>query len=61
MTESLLLAFGLMLIIEGLAPALFPNKWRRYLLKLTEQPTQAIRNMGLFIVTLGAIVIWLSQ
>lgn len=61
MTESLLLAFGLMLIIEGLAPALFPNKWRRYLLKLTEQPTEAIRNMGLVILTLGAIVIWLAQ
>lgn len=61
MAESLLLAFGLMLIIEGLAPALFPNKWRRYLLKLTEQPTETIRNMGLVILTLGAIVIWLAR
>ncbi|MDX2368572.1 MAG: DUF2065 domain-containing protein, partial [Colwellia sp.] len=32
MTDTLLLAFGLVLIIEGVAPALFPNKWRAYLL-----------------------------
>lgn len=61
MTDSVLLAFGLVLIIEGLAPALFPNKWRSYLLKLTEQSAGDIRNIGLFILALGAIVIWLSQ
>ena len=61
MTESLFIAFGLVLIIEGLAPALFPNKWRNYLLKLAEQPVGDIRNIGLFILTLGVIVIWLSQ
>ena len=61
MTDTLLLAFGLVLIIEGLAPALFPNKWRNYLLKLTEQSAGDIRNIGLFILTLGAIVVWLSQ
>jgi uncharacterized protein YjeT (DUF2065 family) len=61
MTDTLLLAFGLVLIIEGLAPALFPNKWRNYLLKLTEQSADDIRNIGLFILTLGAFVVWLSQ
>jgi uncharacterized protein YjeT (DUF2065 family) len=61
MLDTLLLAFGLVLIIEGLAPALFPNKWRAYLLKLAEQPVADIRNIGLFILLLGIIVIWLSQ
>ena len=61
MTDTLLLAFGLVLIIEGLAPALFPNKWRSYLLKLAEQPVGDIRNIGLFIFALGALIIWLSQ
>lgn len=61
MTDTLILAFGLVLIIEGLAPALFPNKWRNYLLKLTEQSAGDIRNIGLFILALGVIVIWLSQ
>ena len=61
MSDTLLLALGLVLIIEGLAPALFPNKWRNYLLKLAEQPAGDIRNIGLFILTLGVIIIWLSQ
>jgi uncharacterized protein YjeT (DUF2065 family) len=61
MTDTLLLAFGLVLIIEGLAPALFPNKWRGYLLKLAEQSVTDIRNIGVFVLLLGIIVIWLSQ
>lgn len=61
MTDTLLLAFGLVLIIEGLAPALFPNKWRAYLLKLAKQPIADIRNIGLLILLSGIIVIWLSQ
>jgi len=56
-----MLAFGLVLIIEGFAHALFPNKWRNYLLKLAEQPASDIRNIGLFILALGIIVIWLAQ
>jgi len=61
MSDTLLLAFGLVLVIEGLAPALFPNKWRAYLLKLAEQSITDLRNIGLFIFLLGMIVIWLSQ
>ena len=61
MTDTLLLAFGLVLIIEGIAPAFFPNKWRAYLLKLTEQSVIDIRNIGFFVLLLGVIVIWLSQ
>ena len=61
MIDTLLLAFGLVLIIEGLAPALFPNKTRTYLFKLAEQPITDIRNIGLFVLLLGVMVIWLSQ
>ncbi len=61
MIDTLLLAFGLVLIVEGVGPALFPNKWRSYLLKVTEQPAQDIRNIGFFILTLGATIIWISQ
>ncbi|MBL4822591.1 MAG: DUF2065 domain-containing protein [Colwellia sp.] len=61
MLDTLLLACGLVLVIEGLGPALFPNKWRTYLVKLTEQPITDIRNIGLCVLFLGIIVIWLSQ
>lgn len=61
MIDSIIVAFAIVLIIEGLGPALFPNKWRNYLLKLVELPTEDIRNIGLFILALGVIIIWLSQ
>jgi len=61
MTETLLTALGLVLIIEGFGPALFPNKWQNYLLKLAEQPAENIRNMGLLILVVGVIILWLSQ
>jgi len=56
MTDTLILAFGLVLIIEGLAPALFPNKWRAYILKLAELPIEGIRNVGVFLIILGALI-----
>jgi len=61
LTDTLLLAFGLVLIIEGFGPALFPNKWRNYLLKVAEQSAKDIQSIGIFILALGAIIIWLSQ
>ena len=59
--DTVIAALGLVLIIEGLIPALFPNKWKNYLLKLSEQSTSNIRNIGLFLLILGAIVLWLSR
>ena len=59
MENSLLLAFGLFLILEGLIPALFPNRWRAYLLRLLAQPIKSIRAMGIVAVLLGFAVIFL--
>jgi|TARA_B110000914_G_C15130612_1_gene294798 uncharacterized protein YjeT (DUF2065 family) len=58
MENSLLLALGLFLIMEGVLPALFPNRWRAYLLKLLEQPIQSIRTMGIVIVLLGTLFLF---
>ena len=59
MENSLLIAFGLFLILEGLLPALFPNKWRAYLLKLLDQPIESIRTMGTITVLVGVLVIYI--
>jgi len=61
MIDTLLTVLGLVLIIEGVAPALFPNKWRAYVLKMAAQSVAEIRNIGLLILTIGAILLWLSQ
>jgi len=59
--DTLMTALGLVLIIEGVAPALFPNKWRAYVLKIAAQPVAEIRNIGILILAIGTIVLWLSQ
>ncbi|WP_350609718.1 DUF2065 domain-containing protein, partial [Pseudoalteromonas sp. 41-MNA-CIBAN-0057] len=42
----LMTAFGLVLIIEGLGPLLFPNKWQKYLLELSTQKQNVLRRLG---------------
>lgn len=61
MAETLLMALAIALIIEGLIPALFPNKWRNYVLKLAEESTTTIRNIGISLIGLGALIFWLLR
>jgi len=58
--DILLLAFGLALVLEGLIPALFPNKWRAYVTKLAQEPVQSIRTIGIVLVVIGAIILMTS-
>ena len=58
--QLLLTALALALIIEGLIPALFPNKWRAYVLKLAEETPQSIRSIGLTIIVIGLVILWLT-
>ncbi|WP_286271118.1 DUF2065 domain-containing protein [Thalassotalea hakodatensis] len=57
--ELLLMACGLALIIEGLIPALFPNKWRNYVLKIAQESPSNIRTMGIVVVFIGCLILWL--
>ena len=57
--ELFITALALAFIIEGLFPALFPNKWRNYVSKLASESTTSIRNMGLVVMAIGAILLWI--
>ena len=59
MVEKLLTAFALVLIIEGLIPALFPNKWRDTMEKLAQQSSLSIRNIGISLLVVGTFILWL--
>lgn len=59
MTSTILMAIAIALIIEGLIPALFPNKWRAYVLKLANEPISAIRQIGIFLVVIGLAMLGL--
>lgn len=51
-------ALGLVLIIEGLGPMLFPNKWRSYLQKIAEQPTAQMQQVGGILVAAGVLLLF---
>ncbi len=54
----ILLALGLVLIVEGLAYALAPSLIERMLEALRAMPEQARRLVGLFSVISGLILLW---
>ncbi|WP_303786586.1 DUF2065 domain-containing protein [Azovibrio restrictus] len=57
MTESLLLAFALMLILEGLMPFLMPSAWRETFKRLIQFSDGQIRFVGLTSMIVGLILL----
>ncbi|MBW4710239.1 DUF2065 domain-containing protein [Roseobacter sp. YSTF-M11] len=58
--STLLLALGLVMIVEGLAYALAPSLIERMLEALRAMPESAVRQVGLLIVVSGLILVWLA-
>ena len=58
MTESLLTAFALMLVIEGLMPFLVPNAWRETFRRLIEMSDGQLRFVGLSSMLAGLILLY---
>ncbi|MFK7868524.1 MAG: DUF2065 domain-containing protein [Roseobacter sp.] len=56
----ILLALGLVMIIEGLAYALAPSLIEKMLEALRAMPEQAVRQLGLLIAVSGLILVWLA-
>jgi uncharacterized protein YjeT (DUF2065 family) len=52
-SESLLAAFALVLVIEGLLPLLAPRLWRESFRKLTDLTDGQLRFIGLVSIVLG--------
>ncbi|MCW8107998.1 DUF2065 domain-containing protein [Alteromonas ponticola] len=48
-------ALAIVCIIEGLGPLLIPNRWRLYLLEISQQPTNHLRQIGGALVVIGTI------
>ncbi len=53
-----LLAFGLMLVIEGMTPFLFPALWRETLRKLSQLHDGQLRFIGLTLMLVGVLIIY---
>ena len=59
--QTLLLAIAIAFILEGFFPAMFPNKWRAYVSKLSGESTTNIRNTGLVIMVIGIVMLALVK
>ncbi len=59
MLDTLLLALGLMLILEGLMPMISPFKWRRLFEQLLQLDDGQIRFFGMFMVIAGLLIFWI--
>lgn len=55
--QNLMIAIALVLILEGLGPLLFPNKWRRYLRELSSQNQQVLQRVGAVLVGVGCVIL----
>jgi uncharacterized protein YjeT (DUF2065 family) len=56
--STVLLALGLVMIVEGLAYALAPSLVERMLEMLRALPEQAVRQIGLLAMVSGLILVW---
>jgi len=58
MAKIFWLALGLVLILEGLFPALNPHAYRRMVQLMSERDDRTLRLIGLVMLVLGAILIY---
>lgn len=59
--STLLMAFGLMLVIEGLLPFVAPRLWRETFRRVTEMADGQLRFVGLSSIIIGLVMIMLFQ
>ena len=59
MWQTFLLAVGLLLVIEGVLPALNPGGYRRAIQTISSMDDRVLRTWGLISMSVGAILIYL--
>ena len=59
MWESLLRAFCLMLVLEGIMPFLYPRRWRQLVATLANVEDRSLRLMGLVTMLVGLGLLYL--
>lgn len=59
--SDLLVAIGLVLVIEGVLYGGLPNLARRLAAEVLSMPEQAMRVAGLFAIALGVAIVWLVR
>jgi len=55
--QLIMIGLGIVLIIEGIGPLLFPNRWRAYLKEISNQNQQLLQRLGGGLVTAGIVLL----
>ena len=61
MATTFLMAFALMLVIEGILPFLFPAKWRETFRRIIQLSDGQIRFFGLSSMLAGLLLLFFSK
>ncbi|MGB0577064.1 MAG: DUF2065 domain-containing protein [Alphaproteobacteria bacterium] len=61
MYPDLVIAFALVLVIEGLLYALFPDAMKRMMVSVLSMPLSSIRSAGLLSAIIGVGIVWLIR
>ena len=56
--RELIIAFGLLLFIEGILYALFPSKMKNMLKKIDNIKDSQLRSGGLIFAIIGFLIVW---
>jgi len=60
LSDSVVLAIGLVLVIEGLFPLFFTQIWKEAFTKITNQKNGQIKFYGLLSVIIGIMIIFIG-
>ncbi|MBV1790509.1 DUF2065 domain-containing protein [Marinobacterium sp. D7] len=57
--RELMIAFCLMLVIEGVLPFLYPQRWRQLVVQLADIDDSVLRGIGLVSMLIGLLALYL--
>lgn len=49
-------ALVIVLLLEGIGPLLFPNKWQSYLRRLSAEPVSSLRQVGAVLCAMALLI-----
>ena len=56
--NELIIAIGLLFVIEGLLYSIFPDQMKSMMQKMKDIPSSNLRTGGLFFALIGFIIVW---
>jgi len=61
LTEEILIAIGLVFVIEGLVYSLFPGGIKKMAVEVLQIPESTLRAFGLGAMAAGVVIVWLIK